>query len=62
MNRDEIIKGLRCCAGDGSLGRVCPDDCPYQRVDEEKGVCSSQVIWDALRLLEEDQRLEDDGK
>lgn len=58
----KVIKALRSCAGDGGPSRVCPDDCPYRDVDETRGFCDSQLMWDAAAFLEEVLHGEDDGK
>ena len=62
MTREQVIKGLQCCRGDGFASRECPPDCPYANVDEDIGYCDAQLMRDAEILLTEDARLEDDGK
>ena len=48
---ERVLKGLMCCAGDGGISRSCPEDCPYHEIDEERGICESQLMWDAAELL-----------
>ena len=61
-DREKVIRGLRCCIGDGGVCRSCPADCPYRDADETASLCDAQLMRDALLLLEEDLRTEDDGK
>lgn len=60
MTREEIIKGLECCA---HIWKECKK-CPYypQKVRHATGIggpCTSFLADDALKLLEEQREAED---
>ena len=53
-DREKVIKGLECCiASDREC--VCPEDCPYQEVDESDDICETLLKLDALAMLKEQE-------
>ena len=56
-DREKVIKGLEACAGTNTDGTAdCVLECPY------KGsfCCIDRLMYDALDLLKEQQKLIDD--
>jgi len=54
IDRDEVIKGLRCCKPSFFTVANCVDDlCPYNCYGHEAEGCVDHLIEDAILLLEE---------
>lgn len=66
-NREKVIKGLECClryAQTEYLTLKECEGCPYSEVITMGTTCSTlaPLLTDALELLREQEREEDDGK
>ena len=50
--REKVIKGLECCLNTGEFDE-CTENCPYFTKKLGEGVCSENMMRDALSLLKE---------
>ena len=57
MEREELIKALRCCIVDfnSTQSRRC-NECPYRIYADGKKACENNVKRDAADALEEDEK------
>ena len=49
IDREKVIKGLKCCCDTG----MCFHGCPYHEVSQNIWDCTSQLALGALELLKE---------
>lgn len=51
IDREKVIKGLKCCCGTG----MCFHGCPYHEASQNIWDCTSQLTLEALELLREQE-------